>query len=67
MFLGSSSSLFLFSCGACWKVEVWKVKVKVRQVGAGTFLFDFSVFVDNMRTAPEVLVFEDVPMQVTCK
>ena len=41
MILSSSSSLFLFSCGACWKVEVWKVKVKVRQVRAGTFLFDF--------------------------
>ena len=41
MFLCSSSSLFLFSCGACWKVEVWKVKVKVRQIRAGTFLFDF--------------------------
>ena len=41
VFLCSSSSLFLFSCGACWKVEVWKVKVKVRQVRAGTFLFDF--------------------------
>ena len=59
--------LFLFCCGACWKVEVWKVKVEVRQVRAGTFLLIFSVFVDNMQTAPEVLVSEDVPKQVTCK
>ena len=31
------------------------------------FCLIVSVFVDNMQTAPEVLVSEDVPKQVTCK